>query len=74
MELKAPRRQILGDILNHMDRIIAEIENKSMKGVKLHEVERHLFSSLLALGLQLLGYYVLLLVGQKVRSSKQASQ
>lgn len=40
--------------------IVEELEVSSMKGTKLHEVERSLFSSLLQLGLQLLGYYILL--------------
>lgn len=31
-----------------------------MKGSKLHEIEKHLFSRLLDLGLQLLGYYIYL--------------
>jgi hypothetical protein len=57
MELK---EQKLSEIRNQLDVIIEEIETQSMKGFKLHEVERHLFSRLLNLGLQLLGYYIYL--------------
>lgn len=65
MELK---EQKLADIRKQLDTIIEDIEVKSEKGIKLHEIEGHLFSSLLQLGLQLLGYYILLvkkLVGQQ---------
>lgn len=62
------KEQKLGNIRNQLDIIIAEIETKSEKGAKLHEVERHLFSSLLALGLRLLSYYVLL-ISQQVKQS-----
>lgn len=54
------KEQKLSEIRNQLDTIIAGLEIQSEKGIKLHEVERHLFSSLLQLGLQLLGYYILL--------------
>jgi hypothetical protein len=57
MELK---EQKLIDIHNHLDSIVGEIERHSVKGTPLHQVERDMFSSLIGLGLKLLGYYIYL--------------
>ncbi len=56
------------EIRNSLDQIIERLDEQSHKGMKLHQAERHLFSSLLRLGLQLLEYYIvsvgLLVVGR----------
>ncbi|NER00675.1 MAG: ISKra4 family transposase [Cyanothece sp. SIO2G6] len=65
MELKEKK---LGDIRNSLDKLLMNLEEKSDKGFKITEVERHLFSQLLSLGLQLLSYYIFL-VNQLVRAS-----
>lgn len=54
------KEQKLKEIGNQLDRIVEQLEVESMKGTKLHEVERGLLSNLLKLGLQLLEYYILL--------------
>ena len=46
-------------IRQHLDEIIAQVDVQSKKGMKLHQVERCLFASLLQLGFQLLEYYIL---------------
>ena len=57
MELKEQKPL---DIHNQLDSIVGQIEHHSAKGTPLHQVERHLFSSLIRLGLKLLGYYIYL--------------
>ncbi len=54
------KEQKLADIHNQLASIVEHIEDHSVKGTPLHQVERHLFSSLIALGLQLLNYYIYL--------------
>lgn len=66
MQLK---EQKLADIHNQLASIVEHIEDHSVKGTPLHQVERHLFSSLIALGLQLLSYYIYL-VGRIVQQQK----
>lgn len=65
MELKEKK---LSEIRNSLDKLLMGLEEKSIKGVKITEVERHLFHELLSLGLQLLSYYIFL-VHQLVRAS-----
>ncbi len=65
MELKEKK---LGDIRNSLDNLLIGLEEKSDKGYGITEVERHLFSHLLSLGLQLLSYYIFL-VHELVRAS-----
>jgi hypothetical protein len=55
MELK---EQKLSHIRNKVDSIIEQMEIHAKESRKLHEVEKDLFSSLLALGLSLLSYYI----------------
>jgi hypothetical protein len=55
MELK---EQKLSHIRNKVDSIIEQMEIHANHGSKIHEVEKGLFSSLLALGLSLLSYYI----------------
>lgn len=59
------KEEKITQIHNRLDMIVAELEESSVKGAKLHVVEGTLLRHLLALGLQLLGYYILL-VGQLV--------
>ncbi len=65
MELK---EQKLNEIRNELEELLLSLDTKSSKGSKLHEVERHIFSQLLQLGMQILGYYILL-VAQLVAAS-----
>ena len=62
------KEEKISEIRNDLEMIIEGLEVASIKSSKLHEVERSLLSSLLALGMQLLGYY-LLLVGEKVKQA-----
>lgn len=55
MELK---EQKLSQIRNKVDLIIEQMEIHAKESRKLHDVEKDLFSSLLALGLSLLSYYI----------------
>lgn len=57
MELKEKK---LSEIRNSLDKLLMGLEEKSTKGVKITEVERHLFNDLLSLGLHLLSYYIFL--------------
>jgi hypothetical protein len=52
------KEQKLADIHNELDSIVGQLKDYSVQGRPLHQVERHLFSSLIALGLSLLGYYI----------------
>lgn len=54
------KEQKITDIRNELDTILSNLKTQSEKGLKLHEVERGLFSSLLRLGFHLLSYYILL--------------
>jgi len=54
------KEEKISQIHNHLDMIVEELEAFSIKGAKLHEVERSLLSNLLQLGLELLSYYILL--------------
>jgi hypothetical protein len=52
------KEQKLSHIRNKVESIIHEMEIHAKQNSKLHEVEKGLFSSLLALGLSLLSYYI----------------
>lgn len=56
MEVKKAK---INQIRQHLEQIITQIDAQSQKGMKIHQVERCLFSSLLQLGFQLLEYYIL---------------
>jgi len=51
----------ISEIRNKLDGLIIEMNEHSLRGSKIHEVELHLFKQLLLLGLQLLEYYILLM-------------
>ena len=63
------KEEKINQIRNRVDMIVEELEISSTKGTNLHEVERSLLSSLLQLGLELLGYYIFL-VKQIVRQTE----
>ena len=56
MEVKEVK---INQIRQHLDQVIAQIDAQSKLGMKIHQVERSLFASLLQLGFQLLEYYIL---------------
>ncbi len=55
MEVKEAK---INQIRQHLDEIIVQVDAQSQKGMKLDQVERSLFTSLLQLGFQLLEYYI----------------
>ena len=55
MQLK---EQKISEIRNELDQLIGQMEAQREKGLKLHEVERALFRSVLRIGRQLLEYYI----------------
>ncbi|WKN41456.1 ISKra4 family transposase [Tunicatimonas pelagia] len=56
MEVKEAK---INQIRQHLDQIIAQMDARSKEGMRIHQVERSLFTSLLQLGFQLLEYYIL---------------
>ena len=54
------KEEKLTEIRNNLEELLTDLELASSKGTKIHKVEMSIFTQLLAMGLKLLEYYVLL--------------